>query len=116
MRSLPNMSVYNPGSKIEAEIATQKLFDTDGPGFIRLGKAPEDDYYKEKLNSKGFITSGVCPDNNLVEISEISDHPFMIGSQFHPEFGSRLDRPHPLFDHFIKASANQKKTGAQFQL
>ena len=74
------------------------------------------DYYKEKLNSKGFITSGVCPDNNLVEISEISDHPFMIGSQFHPEFGSRLDRPHPLFDHFIKASANQKKTGAQFQL
>ena len=55
-------------------------------------------------------------DNNLVEISEISDHPFMIGSQFHPEFGSRLDRPHPLFDHFIKASANQKKTGAQFQL
>ena len=50
------------------------------------------------------------------EISEILDHPFMIGSQFHPEFGSRLDRPHPLFDHFIRASANQKKTGAQFQL
>ena len=74
------------------------------------------DYYKEKLNSIGFITSGECPANNLVEISEISDHPFMIGSQFHPEFGSRLDRPHPLFDHFIKASANQKKTGAQFQL
>tara|TARA_B100002051_G_C16703773_1_gene622510 strand:- start:281 stop:1222 length:942 start_codon:yes stop_codon:yes gene_type:complete len=52
MRSLPNMSVYNPGSKIEAEIATQKLFDTDGPGFIRLGKAPEDDYYKEKPKYK----------------------------------------------------------------
>ena len=51
------------------------------------------DYFKETLNSYGFITSGICPDNNLVEISEIKDHPFMIGSQFHPEFGSRLDKP-----------------------
>ena len=74
------------------------------------------DYYKEILNSKGFITSGVCPDNNLVEISELSDHPFMIGSQFHPEFASRLDKPHPLFDYFMKASLNQKKIGAQFRL
>ena len=74
------------------------------------------DYYKEQLNSSGFVTSGICPDNNLVEVSEIFDHPFMIGSQFHPEFGSRLDRPHPLFDHFLKACANQKKIGAQFKL
>ena len=74
------------------------------------------DYFKENLNSNGFFTSGICPDNNLVEISEIKDHPFMIGSQFHPEFGSRLDKPHPLFDSFIKACINQKKIGAQFKL
>jgi len=74
------------------------------------------DYFKETLNLNGFITSGICPDNNLVEISEIKDHPYMIGSQFHPEFGSRLDRPHPLFDSFIKACINQKKIGAQFKL
>lgn len=74
------------------------------------------DFFKENLNSNGFITSGICPDNNLVEISEIKDHPFMIGSQFHPEFGSRLDKPHPLFDSFIKACINQKKIGAQFKL
>ena len=74
------------------------------------------DYFKENLNSNGFFTSGICPDNNLVEISEIRDHPFMIGSQFHPEFGSRLDKPHPLFDSFIKACINQKKIGAQFKL
>jgi CTP synthase (UTP-ammonia lyase) len=40
----------------------------------------------------------------------------MVGSQFHPEFGSRLDKPHPLFDYFMKASLNQKKIGAQFRL
>ena len=74
------------------------------------------DFYKEKLNSNGLITSGICPDNNLVEVSEISGHPFMIGSQFHPEFGSRLDRPHPLFNYFVKACGNQKKIGAQFKL
>lgn len=74
------------------------------------------DFYKEKLNSSGFRTSGICPDNNLVEISEIENHPFMIGSQFHPEFGSRLDKPHPLFDSFISACLKQKKIGAQFKL
>jgi CTP synthase len=41
---------------------------------------------------------------NLVEIAEIADHPFMVGSQFHPEFLSRPHRPHPLFSHFIKAA------------
>ena len=48
MRSLPNMNVYNPGSKIEASIAVQALFSTKGPSFIRLGKAP-DIYIKELL-------------------------------------------------------------------
>ena len=45
-------------------------------------------------------------------------HPYTFGygSQFHPEFGSRLDKPHPLFDSFIKACINQKKIGAQFKL
>ena len=52
MRSLPNMNVYNPGSKIEASIAIRTLFDIKGPSFIRLGKAPENDYYKEKPKYK----------------------------------------------------------------
>ena len=48
MRSLPNMNVYNPGSKIETELAMEAMFNTQGPGFIRLGKAPEKDYYLNK--------------------------------------------------------------------
>ncbi len=74
------------------------------------------DLYKKDLEKHGFIASGICPDNDLVEISEIVDHPFMIGCQFHPEFGSRLDKPHPLFNSFMKASIDNKRIGAQFKL
>lgn len=60
--------------------------------------------YKEQLESKGMIFSGINEANNLVEIIELKDHPHFIASQFHPEFKSRPTRPHPLFDSFIKAS------------
>jgi CTP synthase len=60
--------------------------------------------YRNKLEPKGLTVAGVYQKANLVEIAEIKDHPFMIGSQFHPEFLSRPNRPHPLFYGFIKAS------------
>lgn len=60
--------------------------------------------YKEKLEKFGLIFSGINPENNLVEIVELKDHPFMLGCQFHPEFLSRPGNPHPLFKGFIKAS------------
>ncbi len=59
--------------------------------------------FKNKLEKKGLIFSGVSPDRELMEIVEVKDHPFMVGSQFHPEFKSRPNRPHPLFRDFIKA-------------
>ena len=59
--------------------------------------------YRPALEKAGMICSGVSPDNRLVEIAEIKDHPFMLGTQFHPEFLSRPNRPHPLFASFIKA-------------
>jgi len=52
-----------------------------------------------------MIFSGESPDGRLVEIAEFADHPFMVGSQFHPEFLSRPNRPHPLFKGFIEAAA-----------
>jgi len=58
--------------------------------------------YREELEKGGMIFSGQSPDGYLVEIGEIKDHPFMVGSQFHPEFLSRPNRPHPLFNEFIK--------------
>ena len=60
--------------------------------------------YKEQLEAKGMIFSGINETNNLVEIIELKEHPHFIASQFHPEFKSRPTRPHPLFDSFINAS------------
>lgn len=58
--------------------------------------------FREKFEKNGFIISGQSPNKELVEIVEIKDHPFMVASQFHPEFLSRPFRPHPLFREFIK--------------
>lgn len=63
--------------------------------------------YKGILKKDGLKIAGVNPDQNLVEIVEIKDHPFMIGTQFHPEFKSRPLNPHPLFKEFIKVSKNR---------
>jgi len=60
--------------------------------------------YLKPLEEQGFKASGIYQKEKLVEIAEITPHPFMIGSQFHPEFLSRPLQPHPLFDGFIKAS------------
>lgn len=60
--------------------------------------------YKNKLLKSGLVIAGVNHKNNLVEIIELSDHPFFIGVQFHPEFKSRPLKPHPLFKSFIKAA------------
>jgi CTP synthase len=63
--------------------------------------------YREVLEDAGLVFSGTSPDGKLVEISELKDHPFFIGSQFHPEFKSRPLRPHPLFDGFVGACLAQ---------
>ncbi len=60
--------------------------------------------YREKFIEHGFVISGVSPDNKLVEIIELKDHPFYIACQFHPEFKSRPNRPHPLFYGLVKAA------------
>ena len=60
--------------------------------------------FKKDFEKAGMEFSGMSPDGKLVEIAEIKDHPFMVGSQFHPEFLSRPMKPHPLFLGFIKAA------------
>lgn len=61
------------------------------------------------LEKKGLLVSGVNPDNNLAEIIELTNHPFFIATQFHPEFKSRPFSPHPLFSAFIKISLTKNK-------
>ncbi|HEY9076696.1 MAG TPA: CTP synthase [Anaerolineaceae bacterium] len=60
--------------------------------------------YRDLLGSHGMVFSGLSPDGRLVEISELADHPFMVGTQFHPEFLSRPNRPHPIFLEFMRAT------------
>ena len=60
--------------------------------------------FREQLESEGLCLSGLSPDENLVEIAEVVDHPWMVGSQFHPEFQSKPLAPHPLFRDFVQAA------------
>ena len=69
--------------------------------------------FRTQLEEKGMILSGLSPDNKLVEICELADHPWMLGCQFHPEFGSRPNRPHPLFRDFIGAAKGVLREGDQ---
>jgi CTP synthase len=69
--------------------------------------------YREPLQKAGMIFSGVSPDDTLVEICELADHPWMLGCQFHPEFLSRPGRPQPLFREFISVAKGVLREGAQ---
>ncbi len=68
--------------------------------------------FRETLSNAGMQFSGLSPDGRLVEIGELRDHPFMLGSQFHPEFKTRLDRPHPLYRAFIEAAVKAQAGAA----
>ena len=65
--------------------------------------------YREQLEAKGLIFSGVSPDGKLPEIAERNDHPWFIGVQYHPELKSKPFAPHPLFVSFIKAAIEQER-------
>ena len=66
--------------------------------------------FRAELEEAGLLFSGLSPDERLVEIAEVKDHPYMVGSQFHPEFQSHPNHPHPLFDGFIKAAIQFQKS------
>jgi CTP synthase len=71
--------------------------------------------YRAAFEAQGMQFSGVSPDNKLVEIAELKDHPFMVGSQFHPEFLSRPNAPHPLFMGLVRSAIahHQARLAAQ---
>jgi CTP synthase len=68
-------------------------------------------FLRRRLEAEGLVISGTSPDERLVEIIEIADHPFFVASQFHPEFKSRPERPAPLFRDFVGAA--QQRAAAQ---
>ncbi len=84
-----------PGTKAAAAYGQELVHERHRHRF-ELNNA-----YRELLTSAGMVLSGISPDGRLVEIVELADHPWMVGSQFHPEFTSRPNRPHPLFVGFL---------------
>ena len=70
--------------------------------------------YRKQMEENGLLLAGISPDQKLVEIVELKDHPWFVGVQFHPEFKSRPNRPHVLFADFIRAATEQhEKTASQ---
>jgi CTP synthase len=84
--------------------AAARAYDTDLISERHRHRWEFNNAYREVLEGAGLRVSGTSPDGALVEISEIAGHPFMLGTQFHPELKSRPNRPHPLFRDFVAAA------------
>ncbi len=140
----PNSTEFNPGTRYPViDLMPDQRSISEMGGTMRLGRYPcqltpgsiaaraygadlvferhrhrfeFNNAYRELLNKAGMEYSGMSPEGNLVEISEMRDHPFMVGSQFHPEFKSRPDRPHPLFREFVRAAVETEREGKQKKL
>ena len=65
--------------------------------------------YRQQMESRGLVVSGLNVDHDLVEIIELADHPWFVAVQFHPEFQSRLTEAHPLFREFVRAALELKQ-------
>jgi len=68
--------------------------------------------YRDELTAQGMVMSGTSPDDRLVEIVELPGHPYFIATQFHPEFKSRPNRAHPLFQGLVRAALVRKEARA----
>ena len=86
-----------PGSKAALAYGAEVVYERHRHRFEVNNR------YRELLEAAGMVLSGQSPDGRLVEIVELRDHPWYVASQFHPEFKSRPDRPHPLFNGFVAA-------------
>ncbi|MEO6133365.1 MAG: CTP synthase [Saprospiraceae bacterium] len=72
--------------------------------------------YLKDFEAKGLIASGINPDSRLVEVMELENHPFFLGTQFHPELKSTVEKPHPLFVAFVKACLEYKKNNGKIEI
>jgi CTP synthase len=87
-----------PGSKAAAVYGQEVIYERHRHRF------EVNNTYRPTLEGAGMLMSGQSPDGRLVEIVELADHPYFLASQFHPEFKSRPEKPHPLFDGFVEAA------------
>lgn len=90
--------VLQPGTKAAAAYGVERIEER------HRHRWEFNNAYRKEFEQAGMVFSGLSPDGKLVEIAEVRDHPYMVGSQFHPEFLSRPMRPHPLFVGLIRAA------------
>lgn len=94
--------------ELKPETIARRAYDTKLISERHRHRYEVNNDYRELLEKRGVVFSGVNPERNLVEIMELKGHPFFVGTQFHPEFKSRPLDPHPLFKEFIRAAAKLK--------
>ena len=137
----PNSTEFDPGTPYPViDLLPDQKEETNKGGTMRLGNYPcqllpdsravraygqslvyerhrhrfeFNNQFRAPLHEAGMIYSGLSPDSKLVEICELANHPWMVSCQFHPEFGSRPNRPHPLFRDFIGVAKDVLREGAQ---
>jgi CTP synthase len=92
--------------KLHDDTRARAIFDGEAVIYKRHRHRFEvNNQLRRRLEDEGLVASGTSPDERLVEIIELPDHPFFVASQFHPEFNSRPTRPEPLFREFVGAAA-----------
>ena len=97
------MRLGNYDCKLEKGSLAAKVYGTTDIVERHRHRGECNNDYRDRYASWGIKASGINPENNLVEVIEGIDHPFLLASQFHPELKSRPNRPHPMFDGFVKA-------------
>ncbi len=97
--------------RLQPETLAARVYGTDEISERHRHRFEVHNVYRKRLEQGGLVMSGTSPEGDLVEIIELPDHPYFIASQFHPEFKSRPDRAHPLFDHFIRAALESSRVG-----
>ena len=90
-----------PGSKVAGAYATDSVTERHRHRYEVNSR------YRARLEAAGLVCSGISPDNRLVEFVELAGHPYWLGTQAHPEFKSRPDRPHPLFRELVAAALDR---------
>jgi len=99
-----NMRLGSYPCRLKKGSLAEKLYDRDEIDERHRHRWEVNNEYREILEENGLVFSGLSPEGDLVEMIEVDSHPYFIASQFHPEFKSRPQKPHPLFDGLVKAA------------
>ena len=96
--------------KIKKGTLTSKIYNEEIIYERHRHRYEVNNKFKEEIEKHGLVISGMSPDNNLIEMIEIKDHPYFVASQFHPEFKSRPWEPAPMFKYFIEAASKNNNS------